>query len=149
MMKRFIIILAVWLVSSSAYASCVLETETDEKNFARCSEQAEKGDAEAQTTLGSMFYEGKGVAQDYDKAVQWYLKSAEQGNTFAQASLGMLYARDVGVPEDKVSALMWMIIADANGFKSMALYRTTLLSLMTAEQIEKAQQLAAEWMEKH
>lgn len=148
-MKRFIIILAVWLVTSSAYASCILEAETDEKNFTHCLQQAEKGDAEAQTTLGSMFYEGKGVAQDYDKAVQWYVKSAEQGNTLAQASLGMLYARGMGVPEDQASALMWMNIADANGFESMALYRTTLSSLMTEDQIEKAQQLATEWMEKH
>ncbi|MFC1589829.1 tetratricopeptide repeat protein [Pseudomonadota bacterium] len=149
MIKRFILILAVWLVSSSAYASCVLEAETDEKNFTRCLQQAGKDDAKAQAALALMFYEGKGVAQNYDKAVQWYLKSAKQGNTLAQASLGMAYARGVGIPKDQITALMWMNIADANGLESIVLYRTTLMSLMTADQKEQAHRLAVDWLEKH
>lgn len=149
MIKRCILILAVWFVSSSVYASCVLETDTDEKNFTHCQQQAEKGDAESQATLALMLYEGKGVVQNYDKAVQWYLKSAEQGNALAQASLGMAYASGVGIPRDQVTALMWMNIADANGLESSVLYRTTLMSIMTADQIEQAKFLAEIWMEKH
>ena len=38
-----------------------------------------------------MYYNGKGVAQDYTKAVYWYTKSAEQGNAIAQVNLGNIY----------------------------------------------------------
>ena len=149
MIKRLTIIVAALLFSPTSFASCVLEAETDKANFTRCFQQAEKGDAAAQSSLGSMFYEGKGITKDYDKSVQWYMKSAEQGDTLAQASLGMIYARGVGIPEDKVTALMWMNIADANGLESIVLYRTTLMSLMATDQIKMAQKLAEEWVQKH
>ena len=41
---------------------------------------AEQGDADAQFLLGFMYAYGKGVAQDFAKAVKWYRKAAEQGN---------------------------------------------------------------------
>ena len=40
---------------------------------------AEKGHVEAQNNLGSMYYNGNGVAQNYTEALKWYMKSAEQG----------------------------------------------------------------------
>ena len=149
MLTRLTIIVAVVLFSQTTFAACVLLNEPDEKNFTQCSVQAEKGDAEAQFVLASMIYEGKAVEQDYDKSIQWFLKSAEQGHAMAQASLGMAYARGVGIPEDQVTALKWMNIADANGLESISLYRTTLMSLMTADQKEQAKFLSEAWLEKH
>jgi uncharacterized protein len=35
---------------------------------------------------------GRGVKQDYKKAIEWYEKSANQGNTKAQFNLGIMYA---------------------------------------------------------
>ena len=40
---------------------------------------AEQGDAQAQFTLGAMYYNGRGVPQDYKQAVKWYRLAAEQG----------------------------------------------------------------------
>ena len=34
-----------------------------------------------------MFYNGKGVEQDYTEAVKWYRKAAEQGNETAKKKL--------------------------------------------------------------
>jgi TPR repeat protein len=36
--------------------------------------------ASAPYNLGLMYYNGKGVRQDYAEAVKWYLLAAEQGN---------------------------------------------------------------------
>ena len=40
---------------------------------------AERGDASAQAALGAFYENGKGVPQDYAKAVKWYRLAAEQG----------------------------------------------------------------------
>ena len=43
----------------------------------------EDGDEKAQYFLGLIYYKGKGVPQDYKKALKWYTLSAEQGNKVA------------------------------------------------------------------
>jgi len=40
---------------------------------------AEQGYAPAQSYLGVMYKDGKGVPQEYKEAVKWYRLSAEQG----------------------------------------------------------------------
>ena len=54
-------------------------------------ELANQGDAESQHQLGKMYYEGKAVAKDYDKAFEWTQKAANQGLAEAQYQLGKLY----------------------------------------------------------
>ena len=48
--------------------------------------KAEEGDAEAQYTLGDMYYDGRYVPQDYVKATEWYRKAAEQKDAELQKS---------------------------------------------------------------
>ncbi len=36
-----------------------------------------------------MYQNGNGVAQDYNKAMEYYLKSANQGNSEAQYNIGI------------------------------------------------------------
>ena len=43
-----------------------------------------KGIAEAQHSMGIMYYGGFGVEQDYKEAVKWWKLAAEQGNAKAQ-----------------------------------------------------------------
>ena len=45
---------------------------------------ADQGDANAQCSIGGFYYNGLGVAQDYEEAMKWYFKAAEQGNVDAQ-----------------------------------------------------------------
>src|SRR4030067_1967421 len=52
---------------------------------------AEKGDAEAQLILGSMYDFGLGVPQDYKEAVKWYRLGAGKGNGSGQAKTGAQY----------------------------------------------------------
>jgi len=72
---------------------------------------AEQGHQWAQRRVGSMYAEGKGVAQDYQEAVKWYRLAAAQRNTPAQYSLGLAYEKGQGVPQDYQEAVKWYRIA--------------------------------------
>jgi len=48
---------------------------------------AEQGHAEAQYSLGELYYDGTGVAKDEEKALDWFYASAEQDYTEAQRRL--------------------------------------------------------------
>ena len=107
---------------------------------------AEQGNAEAQFNLGSLYYQGWGVPQDYKEAAQWMRKAAEQGHVFAQATLGSLYAEGVrGVEKDYPQALMWFICAAARGDMEALEFRDSLANRMTPTQITEAQRLAREF----
>ncbi len=47
--------------------------------------------------LGAMYYQGKGVPQDYAEAARWYWKAAEQGSVDAQFLLGFMHDKGQGV----------------------------------------------------
>jgi len=52
---------------------------------------AEQGTANAQSVLGEMYRDGKGVTQDDKTAVKWYTLAAENGHPFAQKKLEWMY----------------------------------------------------------
>ena len=57
--------------------------------------------------IGKMHCYGLGTEQDYEKAVEWFLKSAQVGNKFAQYSLANLYYYGNGVEKDLSQAFLW------------------------------------------
>ena len=68
---------------------------------------AEQGDAESQYELGTRYFLGDDVSQDYAEAAKWFLKAAEQGHIEAQYYLGMLYRDGKGVPQYYLDAAKW------------------------------------------
>jgi len=108
---------------------------------------ADQGNATAQFNLGSLYYQGLGVSQDYAEAVKWMRKAAEQGHASAQTTLGTIYAEGVqGVIEkDYPQALMWFIFAAAQGDPDALEFRDRLAGKMTPVQIVEAQKLAREF----
>ena len=56
-------------------------------------QRAEQGDAVAQFCLAFMYKYGMGVPQNFQNAIEWYIKSAEQGYVPAQNDLGVMYSR--------------------------------------------------------
>ena len=68
---------------------------------------AEKGDAQAQFNLGVMYYQGKGVKQNFKEALKWFQKAAEQGLAEAQSNLGVMYAKGQGMARDYKEAVKW------------------------------------------
>ena len=77
---------------------------------------ADQGDAEAQSWLGLLYYDGEGVAQDYVEAVRWYRMAADQGHADAQHTLGLLYANGQGVAQDYAEAARWYKKAADQGY---------------------------------
>ncbi len=68
---------------------------------------ANQGNADAQNSLGDMYYYGEGVTQNYAQAVKWLQKSANQGNADAQNSLGDMYYYGEGVTQNYAKAVEW------------------------------------------
>lgn len=60
------------------------------RNFERAMRQAEKGDPVGQLSVGSAYYGGAGVPQDFRKAAEWFNKAAQQGNYAAQRNLKIM-----------------------------------------------------------
>ena len=110
---------------------------------------ADQGDVDAQANLGFMYHEGKGVPKDSKTAVKWYRLAAERGNADAQYNLGLMYKLGNGVPPSYVYAHMWHNIAASKGHKGAVKTRDLLAKAMTPAQIEKAQDLAVECVEKN
>jgi TPR repeat protein len=77
---------------------------------------ANQGYAEPQNYLGSMYYNGNGVNQDFTQAVYWYQKAAEQGSFNAQVSMGWFYMSGLGnLPKDYKLAAYWNTLGTNNG----------------------------------
>ncbi len=92
-----------------------------------------------------MYARGQGVPLDYAEAVKWFRKAADRGVAKAQYNLGLMYANGAGVTQDYVLAHMWLNLAAAQGEPDAETSRETLGSMMTSDQIAKAQRLAREW----
>lgn len=68
---------------------------------------AEKGDAEAQYSLGTLYAEGKGVEQNDATAFLWFQRAANQGVAAAQYNVGASYATGAGIGKSDVDAARW------------------------------------------
>jgi TPR repeat protein len=73
------------------------------------------GDATSMGSLASLYAKGQGVAQDYAKAFEWYVKAADKGDASAMSNLGLFYANGQGVAQDYAKAREWYEKAAAKG----------------------------------
>jgi TPR repeat protein len=99
-------ILVLW--AGPAFRAPGQTTAADKKQFDYSKAQAERGDAQAQLTLGSLYASGVGVNKDLTKAAKWHRKAAEQGLARAQLRVAVDYANGVGVKPDRVEAVTWL-----------------------------------------
>ena len=68
---------------------------------------AQQGHAKAQEAIGTMYYEGRGVARDYGAAFRWFRGAADQGDPNAPCYLGVMYHDGLGVAMDRAEAARW------------------------------------------
>ena len=104
--KRKLIIVAI---------SAMIIMPATAASFSETKRLAERGDAEAQSSIGFMYDVGKNVDRDYTKAMEWYLKAAAQNHADAQYNIGALYANGLGVKQDLKTAKEWAGKACDNG----------------------------------
>ncbi|KAF9545669.1 hypothetical protein EC957_010652, partial [Mortierella hygrophila] len=70
-----------------------------------------QSDTDAQVALGDKYM----GSQDYQAAMECYLKAANQGFVEAQINIGIMYYEGNGVPQDFVKAMEWFHMAADQG----------------------------------
>lgn len=107
------VLLCVFLVEAAA-AEGPLEEGIEayrQQDYAKAAavwrELADKGNAEAQYRLGTLYAEGKGVEQNDATAMTWFLRAAEKGNALAQYNAGASYAAGLGIAKSEADAAKW------------------------------------------
>ena len=70
--------------------------------------EAERGNAEAQFQLGTLYGQGLGVDQDAVAAFKWNQMAANAGNAGAQYQIATMYKKGEGVPQDNALATQWL-----------------------------------------
>jgi TPR repeat protein len=105
---------------------------------------AEQGDARAQSLLGLIHYNDRGVLRDDAEAVKWSRLAAEQGNAAAQFRLGLMYSEGHGVPQDHAEAAKWYRLA-ADRRYPQAQYNLGLL-YATGEGVAQDNVMAHMWL---
>ncbi len=130
---------------SCCYASGrgVAKDEVEAMKWTR--KAAEQNFPQAQFALGLFYEDGKVLNTNYVEAVKWIRKAAEQGLAVAQFQMSLHYFVGEGVPQNFVEACKWDILASAQGNDDAVKHLSTLESLITSEQISKAQELASEF----
>lgn len=68
-------------------------------------DKAKAGEAEAMNEVGTWYYAGKHVAQNYSTAYDWWKRSALKKNVRAIANLGLCYQLGRGVEKDSIDAM--------------------------------------------
>lgn len=102
------------------------EKEDNLTAFKACHPLAEEGNAVAQTRIGYLYSNGKGVAKDEAQALQWYTKAAQQGNATAQYNLGLAYFNGEGIAKNPSQAAQWFRKAAEQGY-ALAQYNLGVL----------------------
>ncbi|MFO1082345.1 MAG: tetratricopeptide repeat protein [Reyranellaceae bacterium] len=125
-MKRIMLLAAALAIAASpvlAQASLEADLRTaaaayERKDMATAARLwtiwAERGNAEARTLLGAMYWSGEGVRRDHKEAARLYLLAAHQGYARAQNDIGFMLGFGEGVPpHDDVEAYKWLTLAIA------------------------------------
>ncbi|KAF9131505.1 hypothetical protein BGX30_013080 [Mortierella sp. GBA39] len=86
-----------------------------EKDVVRMSISASHGNKDAQVAFGDMYKDGKGVPQDYQPAIDWYLKAVDQGEATGQQRVGGLFDEWFGVSQNHLIAMDWYLRAAEQG----------------------------------
>jgi uncharacterized protein len=107
---------------------------------------AERGNAEARTLLGAMYWSGEGVPRDHKEAARLYLLAANQGYARAQNDIGFMLGFGEGIPSrDDVEAYKWLALAiqgytvrNADRLEQAKKDLATLATRMAAAEIAEA-----------
>ena len=109
---------------------------------------ADQGGSAAQFNVGLLYFDGKGVPQDFGQAAVWFERSAERDYMKAQRDLGEMYAIGQGVKKDYVQAYKWLNICAAKGDETCASHRDEIARKLKGSKLAEAQRQSSEWKPK-
>ena len=73
-----------------------------------------------------MYDEGKGVKQDYHRAVAFYVKACDAGNATSCGTLGFMYSKGSGVQKNPETARKLISKACSMGSDFYCMYMKTM-----------------------
>jgi TPR repeat protein len=76
---------------------------------------AERGDVDAQRTLGQFFANDFYGPPDFKSAFQWLSRAANQGDAHAQTELSHMYLKGQGVPQFDLAGYTWLLVGISTG----------------------------------
>ena len=115
------------LANAELIANIPLDTSRFElMPVSELSARAAQGNDHAQFYLAKRLQKGQDVAQNTQKAVEWYTRAAEQGVAPAQLNLAIMYLRGEGVQPNVQQARKWLEKAAMRG-DNRASYTLALL----------------------
>lgn len=104
-----------------------------------------QGDMHAQAELGTLYFTGNGVPQNYQEAFKWFSQAAKQNSAIGQAWLAVLYRDGKGIPKDLVKAYAWILLSAAQNYNDAIEFKKVLEKSLTPQQMTQAQSLAKQW----
>ncbi|KAF9900303.1 hypothetical protein EC991_007645 [Linnemannia zychae] len=109
-------------------------------------ERVKLGDREAQYALGDMYRDAQGVPQNYQAAMDWYLKAPDQGHPNGHIDMGYQHNNGLGAPQGDAEAIEWQQEAANQGSSSAQLDFATRDE--SAEAVAKDKAKATKWYKK-
>ncbi len=98
----------------------------------------------SQTAVAMAYYDGNGVAQNYDLAVYWAEKTADKGEAPAQFILGACYANGWSVTKDLGTSVKWLEKSAAQGFEPAVKVLPHLREKLRIEQADEQSRIKRE-----
>ena len=86
--------LSIITADSTAAAAAIRRIKNNKNKFDHITKLVEQGDANAQFNLAGMYYTGKGLEEDHERAVELLTLAAEQGHVGAQNKLDSLFLKE-------------------------------------------------------
>jgi TPR repeat protein len=121
-------------------------------DYARVAElsrpRAERGDVQAQTALGALYYVGAGVPRDFGEALRWYERAALARDPPAQRALGSMFRQGLGTPKDDFRAFGWYDAARQQGHPGARQYMQWMALVVGWNQQAMARRWVAEDLER-
>ncbi|WP_179119530.1 tetratricopeptide repeat protein [Ensifer adhaerens] len=118
-----VVTLSIGLNLSSGFAAAEMKDAQEafmradyQEAYRQSLPEAERGNAAAQSMIGSLYAYGRGVPKDDSQAFHWFKRAADQGDLSAQYAVSQLYETGRGVERDTQAAVHWLKKAAEGGF---------------------------------
>lgn len=106
---------------------------------------ANAGNIRAMHNYAVLLADGAGKKPNYPLAANWFRKAAEHGIRDSQYNLAILYARGLGISRSMSQSYKWFAVAAAQGDKDAASKRDQVARRLSANELARAKQLAADF----
>jgi TPR repeat protein len=110
---------------------------------------AQEGDPFAQFALAVMYDDGRGLPQDFSRALAWYTRAAKAGLVEAQYMVGRFHGGGRGVKQNPGVAFYWFNLAAAGGHPFAPRLRDQHRNQITPAQRRHFEAQAVAWQSAH